>query len=284
LTQDVPVYLEVLHKVGSDDDDAHLSVGVELPGGVFEGPIPAHRLLPWGANAFGAPHILMPARAAPAVIGSDLASALSTLAASDGGEPALVYTWGVQGATPGPVAFLPNGTNAAKNATARFAQPGRYTLQVTVTDAAQQSATSSVDVVVLHTIATWRRAHFTISELADPAQESSRWGIDADPDGDGAGNLLEYAFGLDPRTPETEALPRPTFVTVDGVEYLAVTFRRNRSADDVVFLPQVSSDLQTWSSGLILVGDAEADEVTYRDFAPAATFDKRFVRVEVTVP
>src|SRR5690606_36907612 len=105
--------------------------------------------------------------------------------------------WNVVGDPPGPVVFLPNGTHAARSTTARFALPGRYTLQVTVADVAQQTATSSVSVTVVQTLASWQRAHFAAAELDDPAREETRWGADADPDSDGLANLLEYAFGLD---------------------------------------------------------------------------------------
>ncbi len=283
LVRNSPVYLEVLHKAGAAGGD-HVSVGVELPGGVFEGPVPGHRLLPWGARAFPPPRIVSPARATPAVIGEGLSSNLDVMAASDGGEGALVYTWSNQRAAPGPVVFLPNGTNAAKTTVARFAQPGKYTLLVTVSDVAHQSVTSTVTVSIIETLASWQRAHFSAAELDDPSKEATRWGTDADPDGDGVANLLEYAFGFDPLVPDPGAAPRPGFVTVEGVRYLAITFHRNTAASDVVFTPQASSDLKSWEVGLVPVGDPDAADVTYRDFAPADSFDRRFLRVEVTGP
>jgi hypothetical protein len=73
-------------------------------------------------------------------------TALTVLGADDGGESNLTYTWGAvanvsyTGAT--------NGTNAAKNITANFAQPGDYNLTVTITDSGGLSVTSSVEVIV----------------------------------------------------------------------------------------------------------------------------------------
>ena len=44
----------------------------------------------------------------------------------------------------------------------------------------------------------WRHGHFSAGELADPATA----GDDADPDGDGRSNALEFAMGSDPRVDE----------------------------------------------------------------------------------
>jgi hypothetical protein len=215
---------------------------------------------------------------------------LDAFASDDDGATKLTYAWSVAGSAPGPVLFLRNGACAAAATVAQFSMPGVYQLRVTATDAEGASTSSDVTLTIRSfdepadpPIAAWRRAHFSGEALADPTMETSLWGLDADPDGDGTINLLEYAFDLDPLTPDIAGLPRPAFVTINGVEYLAITFRRNPAADDVVFTPQASSDLQTWSTGMIPVG-ANGAEVSYRDFAPAATFDKRFVRVEVSLP
>ncbi|MGH8018951.1 MAG: carboxypeptidase regulatory-like domain-containing protein [Opitutaceae bacterium] len=134
-------------------------------------------------------------------------------------------------------------------------------------------------------ITPWRRRYFTEDELDSPALEARRWGANADPDGDGVSNLLEYAFALDPLTPSREGLPRPSMITVAGVEYLSITFNQNPDAIDVIYTPQASSDLQAWESGMRPVGTAAPGEpVTYRDARPASDFDRRFMRVRVTGP
>jgi len=58
---------------------------------------------------------------------------VSALGSDDGGEPSLRYTWRRLGG-PAAVTFSPNGTNAAKNATATFSRAGSYTLEVTIQD------------------------------------------------------------------------------------------------------------------------------------------------------
>lgn len=82
------------------------------------------------------------------------AVALSVLGADDGGEAQLTYTWALLPGAPGPVTFSANGTNAAKNTTATFSAPGEYTFEVTLKDAVNLTANSSVTVEVGRRVAT----------------------------------------------------------------------------------------------------------------------------------
>jgi hypothetical protein len=97
------------------------------------------------------PTIATPAAASPnPVTGST--TALSVLGADDGGEANLTYTWGTAGTPPAAVTFSANGSNAAKATTATFTKAGSYTLQVTVKDQGNLTATSSVTVTVNQTL------------------------------------------------------------------------------------------------------------------------------------
>jgi len=71
---------------------------------------------------------------------------LFVLGADDGGEANLKYTWA--GTGPGTVTYSSNGTNASKNPTATFSQPGVYSFIVTIADAAGLTVTSSTSVTV----------------------------------------------------------------------------------------------------------------------------------------
>jgi len=75
-------------------------------------------------------------------------TALSVLGADDGGEANLIYTWTTTGTPPAAVTFSANGTNAAKATTATFTKAGSYTLQATIKDQGNQTATSAVVVTV----------------------------------------------------------------------------------------------------------------------------------------
>ena len=88
----------------------------------------------------------------PAVAGTS--TALSVLAADDGGESNLTYTWATTSAPAGAEypSFSDNGDKTAKNMTATFHQAGSYTFRVTATDAGGLSVTSTdVPVTVAQT-------------------------------------------------------------------------------------------------------------------------------------
>jgi hypothetical protein len=96
--------------------------------------------------------VAQPAAASPSSV-SGTSAALSVLGRdfpAEGGEASLTYTWSLASG-PAPVAFSPNGTNAAKNALATFAKAGVYTLVATITDANGIPATSSIAVTVVPT-------------------------------------------------------------------------------------------------------------------------------------
>lgn len=97
-----------------------------------------------------APTVATAATADPNPVKSGNTANLSVLGADDQGEANLTYTWTVTASPAGATAptFSVNGTNAAKDSIATFAQPGDYTFRVTITDAGGLSVTSSVDVSV----------------------------------------------------------------------------------------------------------------------------------------
>ncbi|HSV13196.1 MAG TPA: hypothetical protein VLI90_02990, partial [Tepidisphaeraceae bacterium] len=92
------------------------------------------------------------AAAASPVVGNT--SNLSVLGSDDGGESNLTYTWRVTNKPPGSTlpTFSTNGTNAAKNTVATFAQPGFYSFQVALTDAQGHVMISSVGLTVFVSI------------------------------------------------------------------------------------------------------------------------------------
>jgi hypothetical protein len=94
----------------------------------------------------------------------------------------------------------------------------------------------------------WKAANFTAAELNDPAIS----GDDADPDGDGRSNLLEYALGGNPRVNDAPGAFQPGFALAGN--QLVITYARNLAAPDLIYRVEVSSDLETWTYGDAVVG------------------------------
>jgi parallel beta-helix repeat protein len=123
-------------------------------------------------------------------------------------------------------------------------------------------------------------------------QQSFGWSAsaslpNADPNGNGVSNLLEYALGLDPlsTTPPTLPVVGWDTTTPDG-PWLTFTYRRNKSAMDLTYVVQTSTDLVTWTSILpnttsVISTDASSDLLRIAiQTSPAES--KRFLRLSVT--
>jgi len=106
----------------------------------------------------------------------------------------------------------------------------------------------------------WRREHFTEEELDDPNIS----GPDADPDGDGIPNLLEYAMGLDPKVGDVEAwiwggltnVVDYAYADVPTDTYLYLKYRRLNVVEGVKFTvigtPSLTPPDLNWSPIRIL--------------------------------
>jgi surface-anchored protein len=107
----------------------------------------------------------------------------------------------------------------------------------------------------------------------------------ADPDGDQIVNLLEYAFGNDPKVPLYTNVPTITFVTDNGTNYGALRYVRSTNATDLTFDVRASHTLATFPgsltnvTGLVTNGNGEA--VTVRDYVPREQAADRFYRLTV---
>jgi hypothetical protein len=128
---------------------------------------------------------------------------------------------------------------------------GNYSLWAVATDNAGATATSAVAAVtVAWPFDLWRAAKFTPAELLDPSIS----GNDADPDGDGLKNLLEYALGLEPKT--ANVLPGPVVES----DHLTLKYTRALNATDVTLTPEASGSVTgSWSTNNITVQDLGSD-------------------------
>lgn len=103
------------------------------------------------------------------------------------------------------------------------------------------------EVEVIHSFYdAWAAANFTLDELAGSAGDEN-----ADPDGDGYPNLLEYAFGRDPlsRNSEEEFY---RFVTTSSGRF-ALQYEPNLNREDVLIRAQTSIDLEVWNNQEVMM-------------------------------
>ena len=130
---------------------------------------------------------------------------------------------------------------------------------------------------------TWQRRYFSKEEI-DTTQMVRQ---EDDFDGDGLQNFLEYAFGLDPRTYQSEAFASALVVEEFGNAYLAIQFNLQTYSRDLIFYLEESSDLQTWmdaTSYTRLIKSYNSDgtkTIVLRRDAPFTPPGKWFQRLKV---
>jgi hypothetical protein len=133
---------------------AHFSTTLSVSGSSFSYTFPSYSMtvldIAPGSSTAKPPTVATPASATPNPV-TGKTTTLKVLGADAAGEASLIYTWAVNGTPPAPVTFSANGTNAAKNTTATFAQAGTYSFVVTITDHSGLSTTSTVTVTVART-------------------------------------------------------------------------------------------------------------------------------------
>jgi hypothetical protein len=127
---------------------------------------------------------------------------------------------------------------------------GDYTLVLNLADTSANlgfSVESSISIAA-------RYEQWALTALAGvPAEQAGMLG---DPDSDNLANLLEYAFGLDPKTADSTSLysikPHPSYGDILIVRYPqreggSGTRGANYTADGLRYTVEVSTDLQTWT-------------------------------------
>jgi hypothetical protein len=124
---------------------------------------------------------------------------------------------------------------------------------------------------IAETYDTWKARNFALN----PAGGSP----EADPDGDGRANLLEYAMGTDPNFPDRNNELNLSFSN----QSLFLSLTKGPGVKDVQFEFEGSPTLApaNWSTSsiAILKNDASAIDASYTGVAPSA-----FFRLKVTLP
>jgi len=197
----------------------------------------------------------------------------------DDGQPA-AFTVAAAGAGPFTYQWYRNGvavTDATDSAlpisVATAARAGTYT--VSVTNAAGTATSGPATLVVRDAFTSWCTHHFNTTELANPAIS----GANADPDGDGLSNLLEYALGCSPCQSKSGPASLPALQQTAG-EWI-FTFQRPASAPGIAYTVQQSSDLQNWSDTDLTPERIATGEIeTWRVRCAASTTAPRFFRLK----
>jgi hypothetical protein len=139
--------------------------------------------------------------------------------------------------------------------------------QVNTTGVQMQTAVVSGGLPPLLSGELWQEIHFTPDEIAH--EESTVSGWNADPNGNGRPNILEFAYGTDPRTAQLDGQPVPGVTDVSESRFLTMTVTRNPNIL-LDFSAEVTGDLQTWFSGgaHVVLESESATELIYRDLTP----------------
>ena len=162
---------------------------------------------------------------------------------------------------------------------------GTSTVTISATNAIG-TGSASMTITVQTPFATWQDLYFTAAERSNPTVS----GPLAMPAGDGITNLMKYALNLNPKTNGVGGLPVSSLTSTGGSDYLTLTFTKVLAATDITYVVEVSSDMQTWTSGANSTttvsttnnSDGATQTVVVRDLTPTGSAIKRFIRLRVT--
>ncbi len=207
-----------------------------------------------------------------------------TLTATGGTMP---YTWAlVSGSLPAQLALSPGGVISGKPSSATTAN---FTIRVTGNDTLSSTANFTLKITSPYT--TWHGSQFTAPDMATGSTT-----LTADFDHDGMANLLEYAFGKNPKAADAADIA-PNVCD----NKLQIAFTCDATRTDITYTVQVSSTLagNSWTDIAKSVGGGMTDPVgslstvsdtgtglrtvTVTD-STAIPSGKRFLRVKVTSP
>jgi hypothetical protein len=123
-------------------------------------------------------------------------------------------------------------------------------------------------------ITQWKLANFTSAQLM-----AGQGADDADPNGDGTSNLLAYAFALTPQQTANAFLPQQSLAG----GRLRLSYLRVPAATDLSYVPEVSSDLRTWTTDTAVLSvtpqSGGTERVVVEDVISGAA--RRFIRLRV---
>jgi len=133
----------------------------------------------------------------------------------------------------------------------------------------------SISFTKTYTYDTWASGQFSDAEMLDP--EIS--GEEADPNSNGINNLLEYAFGGNPKVIDGSLMLPGVVFDEDGYGF---TFQKNVGYTDIEYIMEESTNLTDWATVDGALVSTEGSIETYRyELMPTAGDTERFLRVRV---
>lgn len=196
---------------------------------------------------------------------------------TDDGNPAppsLTTQWS-RVAGPGTVSF---GTATSVDTSASFSQFGNYTLRLQADDSSIVAFRDATFDYYTSLYEQWQVQNFA----GDPSAPAAA--PDADPDGDGLSNFLEYAVG----SPANGYNAQPWTMDAEVIStqsYLRLSLPKNPAAADVTYEVQATSDVAnpaSWSSSGLVIEQNTSTSLTVRDSVPMGGGGKRFMRLKVS--
>ena len=177
-------------------------------------------------------------------------------------------------------------TETAENQPSRFYSSRISASLSWILDVTQQSGTLAPE-----SYSAWQRLYFSPAQIALPGES----GPLSDFDGDGIGNLLEFALNLDPTFSERavmlpgnglRGLPRVRVESISGEDRVTIEYVRRTSASGagIICTPQFSSGLNDWAATgteSVVPINPRWERVKVMDSAVASISSKRFARLRV---
>jgi len=107
--------------------------------------------------------------------------------------------------------------------------------------------------------------------------------LNADPDGDGRVNLLEYALGSVPTSADSAPMLESSLSLVEGRPHVVITLQRSARPNDVVYSLEQSTKFVEWAAAAELfqvIEDSES-ELKWRTLQPSTASSEAFFRLRV---
>jgi hypothetical protein len=126
----------------------------------------------------------------------------------------------------------------------------------------------------------WQNVHWA-SGSGDP-NAAAQYDVDLD----GLPNLLEFAFGSNPRGANVDPCVIDV-VEVAGVKYLRLSVTKNPAALDLDYAVEAADSLAApagWSSSGLVIEVNTPSLLRVRDNVPLSTNTSRFMHVKVSLP